>query len=261
MALMTPPRTGAGEISTTALYCYGVTAAGSAKPQRDAGLGRAPVDAVRFGDLAALTSPVPPGKVRARRADLLSHFDVLGNAFENGTVVPLRFGIVFEDERSLIEDFLKPRHDELIRLLRKLRNRVELRVSANYREDAILAEIVRENPTVARLREAAKLGRTAQPLLVELGELVAAELQARTARDARMILGRLRPLALDQELDEEPIEHQVLRGSFLVERKRVSAFDGAMEDLASGQAGRIDFKYVGPLPPHSFVGLEHEGRR
>src|SRR5438874_435706 len=132
MALMTPPSTGAGEISTTALYCYGVTAAGSAKPQRDAGLGRAPVDAVRFGDLAA------------------------------------------------------------------------------------------------------------------------AELQARTARDARMILGRLRPLALDQELDEEPIEHQVLRGSFLVERKRVSAFDGAMEDLASGQAGRIDFKYVGPLPPHSF---------
>ena len=141
------------------------------------------------------------------------------------------------------------------------RNRLELRVSANYREDAILAEIVRENPTVARLREAAKLGRTAQPLLVELGELVAAELQARTARDARMILGRLRSLALYQELDEEPIEHQVLRGSFLVERKRVSAFDGAMEDLASGQAGRIDFKYVGPLPPHSFVGLEHEGRR
>jgi hypothetical protein len=41
-----------------------------------------------------------------------------------------------------------------------------------------------------------------------------------------------------------------------VERKRLTAFDAAMDDLASGQAGRIDFKYVGPLPPHSFVSLE-----
>ena len=261
MAVQSPPTTGAGQISTTALYCYGVTSAKSAKPQRDAGLGGKPVEPVRFDAVAALTSPVPPGKVRARRADLLCHFDVVGTAFENGTVIPLRFGIVFEDEASLVEDFLKPRHDELVGLLRELRNRVELRVTAHYREDAILAEIVRENRTVARLREAAKQGRTGQPVLLELGELVAAELRARTIRDGRMILDRLRPLALGYELDEEPIENQVLRGSFLVERKRVPAFDDAMEDLASGQAGRIDFKYVGPLPPHSFVGLEHEGRR
>ena len=260
MALRTPPRTGAAESSATVLYCYGVTSAETAKSQRSAGLGGKPVEPVRFGDLAALTSPVPPGKVRARRADLLSHFDVLGTAFEDGTVIPLRFGIVFEDEASLVEEFLKPRHDELGGLLRELRDRVELRVTAHYREDAILAEIVRESRRVARLREATQT-QAAQPLLLELGELVAAELQARTVRDRRMIVERLRPLALAYELDEEPIEHQVLRGSFLVEQGRLAAFDEAMEDLASGQAGRIDFKYVGPLPPHSFVGLEHERRR
>jgi hypothetical protein len=110
---------------------------------------------------------------------------------------------------------------------------------------------VRDNPRVARLR-----GERSQAVQIELGELVARELQARTHRDARAILQRLGSLALDHEIDEEPIEHQVLRASFLVERKRVRAFDAAMEDLASGQAGRIDFKYVGPLPPHSFVSLE-----
>jgi Gas vesicle synthesis protein GvpL/GvpF len=36
----------------------------------------------------------------------------------------------------------------------------------------------------------------------------------------------------------------------------MKAFDGAMDDLAKAQAGRIDFTYVGPLPPHSFVSLE-----
>lgn len=254
MAVQSPPRTGAEETSSTALYCYGVTGADAATTQRDAGLAGKSVEPVRFRDLAALTSPVPPGRVRARRADLLCHFEVLRSAFERGTVLPLRFGIVFEDERSLVESFLEPRHDELVALLRELRDRVELRVTAHYREEAILAEIVRENPRVARLREATQ-AESARPLLLELGELVAAELRGRTERDARALLDRLGSLALDYELDDEPIENQVLRASFLVERKRVRAFDAAMEELASSQAGRIDFKYVGPLPPHSFVHL------
>ena len=191
--------------------------------------------------------------MRARRADLMCHFDVLGTAFEHAAVIPLRFGIVFDDEATLVEEFLRPRHGELVKLLKELRERVELRVTAHYREEAILAEIVRENARVARLR-----GESSQPLQIELGELVAAELRARTDRDVRAILDRLQSLSLDLEVDEEPIEHQVLRASFLVERKRVPAFDAAMDELASGQAGRIDFKYVGPLPPHSFVSL---GRR
>jgi len=243
MALKTPSKTG--------LYCYGVTWADSAVPQRAGGLAGKSVEAVGFEELAALTSQAPEGKVRARRADLMCHFDVLARAFERGTVIPLRFGMVFDDEASLVEEFLQPRHDELVALLQELRNRVELRVSAHYREEAILAEIVRENPRVASLR-----GGSSQPELLALGEVVADELRARTSRDARVILDRLGSLAVDHEIDDEPIEHQVLRASFLVERKRVPAFDTAMDELASGQAGRIDFMYVGPLPPHSFVGLE-----
>jgi hypothetical protein len=243
MALKTPPKTG--------LYCYGVTWADSAATQGAGGLAGKSVQPVRFEELAALTSESPPGKVRARRADLMCHFDVLARAFEHGTVIPARFGMVFDDEESLVEELLQPRRDELVALLQELRNRVELRVTAHYRQEAILAEIVRDNRRVASLR-----GGSSQPQLLALGELVADELRARTSRDAHEILNRLGSLAVDREVDDEPIEHQVLRASFLVERKRLPAFDKAMDELASGQAGRIDFKYVGPLPPHSFVGLE-----
>jgi hypothetical protein len=128
-------------------------------------------------------------------------------------------------------------------------------VAAHYREQAFLAEIVQESPRVARLREQTQV-HASPPLLMELGELVAAELQARTARDARAILERLGKLALAYDVSDEQIEHQLLRASFLVERKRLKAFDKAMDELAGSQAGRIDFSYVGPLPPHSFVKLE-----
>jgi hypothetical protein len=261
MTVQSPPKARAGELPATALYCYGITSATAAKAQPGAGLGGETVEAVRCGKLAALVSGVPAGTVRARRRDLLTHFDVLGNAFEHGTVLPLRFGIVFDDERSLVDEFLRPRHDELSRMLRELEGQVELRVTAHYRQDAILAEAVRENPRIARLREATSGAAAGHPALLELGELVAAEVQARTARDARALLARLKPLARRCELDEEPIAYQLLRASFLVERKRVDAFDKELENFASDNAGRVDVKLVGPLPPHSFVELSHGGRR
>lgn len=255
MAVESPPR------PATGLYCYGVVAAPDAKPQRRGGLGDASVEPVVHDQLAALTSPVPAGKVRARRRDLLAHVDVLGAAFEHGAVLPLRFGIVFDDEQSLVRDFLAPRHDELAKLLRELANRVELRVTARYREEELLAEIVRQNGRIARLREATREVKGPHPALLELGELVSADLRARTARDSRALLGQLRKHSLRLEVDDEPIEYEILRGSFLVERKRVKAFDAAVERFAADQAGLVDAKLVGPLPPHSFVELTHRGGR
>jgi hypothetical protein len=216
-----------------------------------------PVEPVDHREIAALTSRVEGTKIRARRRDLLSHSQVLSTALEQGTVLPLRFGVVFQSEEELVDSFLRPRHDELTALLRTFEGRVELSVKAFYREDAILAEIVRENPRIARLRDATQAGNEASTyaLRVELGERTAGELQERTRRDRQAILGRLRPLALDLQVDEEPIEHQVLRASFLVELEAVAAFDRAMNELAEEQAKRMHFKYLGPLAPHSFVSL------
>src|SRR5919201_4060523 len=239
------------------LYVYGVTWAAAAREEAAAGIGEADVSPVRSDGLAALTSPLVDSDLRARRRELLAHSEVLASALERGAVLPLSFGTVFESEEAVVRDFLVPRRDELRRLLHELEGRVELRVKAFYREEAILAEIVRDNPQIARLREAVRAGPEAATygLRIELGELVAAELRARSRRDADAILDRLRPLSLAIEADEEPIEHQVLRASFLVERKRIGAFDEAMDELAGRRDGRIHFKYVGPLPPHSFVSL------
>jgi hypothetical protein len=262
MAAQSPPDGGAATASGTALYCYGVTWASSAQPQKGAGVGGASVEPVRHRELAALTSPIESTRVRAKRADLLRHSNVLSAALEHGTALPLRFGVAFPSEGALIDDFLQPRHDELVDLLRKFEGRVELTVRAFYKEEAILGEIVRESPRIAKLQAATRVGGVSTyPLKIELGELVARELQERTRRDRQALLDRVRPLALAVEVDPEPIEHQVLRASFLVERERVAKFDETMDELARGQAGRMDFKYLGPLAPHSFASLAATGGR
>lgn len=260
MAVQSPPRPDAGDVSATGLYCYGVVSARDARSQ-PRGLGDAPVDPFVHDGVAALASLIPaPGKVRARRRDLLAHMEVLSAAFEHGPVLPLRFGTVFASHESLVDEFLAPRHTELAALLRDLSGQGELRVTAHYREDALLAEVVRDNRRIAQLREATRGAGAGHPALVELGELVAAEVRARTARDSRALLERLRKHASSYEVGQEPVEYELLRASFLVERKRVAKFEAELERFAADQAGRADVKLTGPLPPHSFVSLTHGGR-
>jgi Gas vesicle synthesis protein GvpL/GvpF len=244
--------------TTRTLYVYGITWASSARALRGAGLADADVEAVVFDDLAALTSRLPSAQVQARRRELLRHSEVLGAAFAEDVVLPLTFGIVFEDEQQVVRDLLEPRHDELRDLLRKFAGRAELRVTAMYVEDAVLADIVAGDPQITRLREATRTQPDVQshPLRVALGERVASRLSARAAREANALLAKLTPLALDHDVSEPMLELEVLRASFLVERSRIATFDRAMDDLARRHAGLITFKYVGPLPPHSFVSLE-----
>lgn len=247
----------ASEAATaSALYVYGVVESGAAGALKARGIGGAPVREIAHGGLAALVSEVET-PVRAKRRELLAHTEVLNEAVAAGTVLPLSFGTTFPDTDTLVAELLETRGAELMRLLEQFEGRVELTVKAYYRPDVVLAEIVRSNPRIARLREATR--DRPEPAThgarLELGTAVAAELEARSRRDAAAVLDVLRPFAVDVRVDETPIEHQVVRASLLVARPDVPAVDAAMDDLARSHAGRIEFKYVGPLAPHSFVSL------
>ncbi len=246
--------------AASAVYVYGVVASREAPTVRVSGIGGTEVRDVPFGQVSALVSDVPV-PIRARRRELMSHSNVLNEAVTTATVLPLRFGTTFPDVESVVADFLEPRHDELRGLLAELDGRVELVVKAFYREEAILPEIVRDEPRIARLRAVTRDRPAAATHAerIELGSLVAAALEARARADAAAILEVLRPFALDTRVDETPIENQVLRASVLVERHDVPATDAALAAFAERNAGRIHFKYVGPLAPHSFVSLSPDG--
>jgi len=247
----------AEEALSTAVYVYGVGRASTARGGGSGVVG-ARVEPVVHRSLAALTSRVTP-PVRARRRDLLLHSEVLQTAFETDTVLPLRFGTVFASEADVVSDLLEPRHDELERLLLRLDGRVELSVRAFFREEAVLAEIVRSTPRIARLRTAAQEHGPSHPLQVQLGEAVAAELDRRRRAAADEIVAALVPLANDVVVQEHRAAMEVVRAAFLVERARVDAFDERMNDLAREREPEILFKYTGPLPPHSFVSAVGAG--
>jgi hypothetical protein len=241
-------------------YVYGIMWADSLGRQETDGVEGAAVEPIVYEELAALASALSSPTIRARRRDLTSHADVLGEAFATATVLPLRFGTVFEHRDAVVDEFLVPRYDELVTLLDELDGLVELRVSAFYREEIVLREIVESDRGIARLRDETRAvpGAAAQPQRIALGEAVAGRLAATSAADEQRLLQELRPYALDVVVEERLADMQVLRASFLVERRRVDDFDGTLEAFAEGEGGRMQFKEIGPLPPHSFVSLGGE---
>jgi gas vesicle protein GvpL/GvpF len=246
-------RIGAGN-----LYVYGLTWSGRGRT-RGRGIGDTKIDVLEHGELAAIVSPVGPGPLRAKRRDLLRHSDVLQQAFAYAPVLPVRFGTVLASDDAVVDELLAARYEELVQLLQRFEGTSELRLRATFVEEAVLAEIVREDAGIARLRESTRGAGAGDPRSVPLGEAVARALADKHAAAADEIVRSLATHALDVRIEEQREALEVVRASFLVRDRGVRAVERAAETLAKRNARRITFDLIGPMPPHSFVTVTPHG--
>jgi Gas vesicle synthesis protein GvpL/GvpF len=239
------------------LYLYGFMRAQDAPHELPDGVGEpsGTVTALTEGELSALVTEVGDDGIAPRRANLTAHADVLRRAHEVGTVLPLRFGMVMADEDAVRAE-IASRADELKRLLAGLEGRLEMSLSALYREEVVLREVVKEHPEVAQ----AQRGMRGKPAAathferIRLGEIVAGAVDAKRAADSAAILHELEPHAVALVAADPLHERMVVNAAFLVDRERLDEFDAAVEQASRRRAERMQFKLLGPLPPHSFVG-------
>jgi hypothetical protein len=248
----------------TSLYVYGVISAADAAgwPETE-GIGgpSAKVRTVEAGELAALVSELPADRTPGRREDLEAHRHVMSLAVERvTTVVPIRFGMVMDNEDLVSERLLVRHGPELTELLRTLDGQVQMTVRAFYAEDALLRAVLAEDTEIAR-RSAEIEGRSeleSRPERIALGEMVAAEVDARRAQDEQMLLERLTPLVSDVRVDPPGSERVALNAQLLVRSDRRAALDEAVRDLGTALQGYLALRYIGPLPPYSFSELSLE---
>lgn len=240
----------------TAKYVYGVVTAAASPPQGP-GIGDAPVGVIPHGSVAALASDVAGDSLEAGREELLRHSRVLEETMAHAVVLPMRFGVVMPDEETVHERLLDPHSEELAAQLEAMDGKVEITIKGIYDEATILREAVAEDRGIAKLKEAIQ-GKPEEATYyqrIELGELIAAALEEKRAAAAPLVVDRLAPFAVDVRVGEPVHERMAVNASFLVERGRLEEFDRAVDQIGVEQADRIQLKYTGPLPPHSFVEL------
>jgi Gas vesicle synthesis protein GvpL/GvpF len=240
----------------TAVYLYGIARAADKVDVQAPGVGteKEGVRRVVHGELAALVSDVEAGPLVAARG-LRSHWRVLEEAASQATVLPVRFGTVMENENAVVERFLAPRHDHLVAQLSGLSGKVQLSVKAFYDEERLMRGVVQGSPAVAQLRQRVRSRPKAATYYdrIELGELVAGEVERARERDSALVFDRLEPLAVAALREPPGTPDAAVNAAFLVERSRVDEFSEAVAKLADEVEDRMRLRYVGPLPPYSFA--------
>jgi hypothetical protein len=249
-----------GEGSGRGLYVYGVVGAGAdATPLPDlTGVGGAALDLVVSNELAAVVSPVSLDLRTGRRAELLSHSEVLNAVAAQREVIPVQFGTVMLDEHEVVSELLEAQESWLRHLLDHLADAVQLNLRATYVEERVLAEIVRRSPRIAALRERTRSlpEGVLHPDSVQLGRLVSDEMEATRADDRESLVQSVVPLAREVFLRDRADVATVVDLALLVGRRSVADVEARLEAIAEDVHERIRMSLTGPLAPFDFVREE-----
>jgi hypothetical protein len=234
------------------LHLYGVIASPQSVKAELSGRGDERVRCIEEDGLVALVSDVAED-ARVGRADLLAHAHVLEATVADTTVVPAQFGVVFPDEEQLRTDLLRQQKDDLQQLISGLEGFVQLTLQASHIEEEALREVMRRDPDLVGLRDAARSPGAGNALQVKLGEAVADGLEALKAERADLLLDRVAPHARAVAVNEARGAHDVLNVALLVERARQPALDEQVMVLREEFSDRMRIRYVGPQPAYSFL--------
>jgi hypothetical protein len=240
-----------------AVYVYGVLPAEEQRQVSEKGVEGAEVRTVEHAGVAALVSPVRGSALVAAR-EVRAHWTVLGEAVKRATILPVRFGTVLESDDAVRERLLGANAERLSALLRDVAGCVQLTVKGEYVEDRLMRDVVRGSPAIAALRERLEgvPDQAGYYERIRLGELVADEVARRREDDTRHALERLEPLAVAARAEQATQPNAAFNLAFLVRRDRESAFTKGVSELGEDLEGRIEIRYVGPLPPYSFADAD-----
>jgi hypothetical protein len=212
---------------------------------------------IRFNDIAAVASNSPIVKYPVSRENSLAHEKAIEVVMEHYTVLPVRYGIIAEDEEK-VRRILEREYGRFKELLNRMEGKRELGLKAVFNEKFIYQEILQSYPEIRRLRneiasrppEATYFGR------IEIGRMVESALKKEKEKYKDLILHALGGLAEDSICTDRIIgERMILNAAFLVNRDKEGEFDQRVNQLGNRYGDKITFKYVGTLPPFNFVNL------
>jgi len=221
------------------------------------GLEAADVYAIDHGGLRAVVSDTLSPRLRPERRNITAHQTVLHYLMEQGTVLPMRFGVIARNAEA-VRKVLDANHKSIKEHFERLKGRVEMGLRVSWDTSNIYEYFVATHPLLQDARDEVWSRSTnhRRDDKVELGRLYES---LRTA-DRKDCTEKVKEVLMDycEDIVENPVkrEKDVMTLACLVDRKH-------MDDFAKGvfQASKLFdnvylFDYTGPWAPHNFVTLD-----
>lgn len=220
--------------------------------------GSDPVYTIRYRDIAVVSSDVDKDVIKVTEEKCLIHENVLIEAMKNAAVLPFEFGTVSPDKEAVL-CLLKDNYAKIKKTARYLKDKQEMNVRAvwlNMKD--IFQEIVSENRDIAlykRTIESKSVNETYEDR-INIGQLVAQALYVKREKEMDRIVSVLKQQSAGYVPERLIGDNTILNGAFLVRKTNLNRFESVLYKLGEELNGRVDFKYMGPLPPYNFTDLK-----
>ena len=211
---------------------------------------------IREGPLAAAVSEVPNEKIRPERRQLAAHQGVLKRLMQEGTVLPVSFGIIADGEestRKILSDHRGPFVEQLERVVGK----VEMGLRISWNVPNVFEYLVNTHAELSNLRDRLfRGGRTpSRDEMIDLGRLFDRILAEDRSAHAGTVGDILTPRCFEMKANPPRGEREIGNFAFLVGRDRQNAFEQGVMEVAKLFDNCFSLDYSGPWPPYNFVDV------
>lgn len=238
-------------------YIYALTSGSTDRSFGTIGINGGNVYTISSGDVSAVVSDAPMGRIRPERRNFAAHQAVLKKLLEVGDLLPMSFGNVSEGAaavRSFLSKHQKSIHDGLARVAGKF----EMGLKVNLDVPNIFEFLVNRNEELRMARDQL-VGRSreaTQDEKIELGRLFANILESEREDQTEFVEKILLKACHEIKRNKCRDEREVMNLACLVDRNQVDKFESVVFEAANHFDDNFAFDYNGPWAPHNFVEVD-----
>lgn len=189
--------------------------------------------------------------------------EAMKNNEENLSIIPMKFGTVYKEEKTL-EEALDKHYEQLKETLKRLEGKQEWSIKVYLADKKNLEQKIKTESRVIKEKEkeiASLPEGMAFFMEEELKELISREIDKELKETIKDIFERFKIYAeeagegkiLKKELTGRP-EPMVLNASYLIRKERIEDFKTDIERLNKDLKEKwLSLEYSGPWPPYNFV--------
>ena len=221
------------------------------------GINGANVYTISSGNVSAVVSDAPNGKIRPERRNFAAHQTVLKKLLEVGDLLPMSFGNV-SDGASAVRGFLSKHQKSIKKGLDRVSGKYEMGLKVNLDVTNIFEFLVNRNEEL-RLARDQLLGRSreaTQDEKIELGRLFANILESEREEQTEFVENILLKACHEVKRNKCREEREVMNLACLVDRNKVDKFEAVVFEAANNFDDNFAFDYNGPWAPHNFVEVD-----
>jgi hypothetical protein len=241
-------------------YIYGIIDEFSPKRFSFTGVGEADVYTINHQKIAAIVSDAESKEIDPTRKNVQAHTIVQDNLLKEYTLLPMAFGMVAAGTDE-VRGLLEKNYEGLTSELSRLAGNIEVELKLYWDQETIIKEIQGENREFSGLKakiNAASSLLEKRNLLIEAGKMVDNILLAWKSKYTDMVFNVLKELSCQAKVNNPVGLKNLLNASFLIDKTRENTFKEQVYNLDSKFQGKVNFKYIGPMPPYNFVELKLE---